>query len=110
MDAFCLIVAPCMAATSADDLCGNERYATYMGAGDQPRFIPSRCLVWCTTLLWHLRNGRLIPQDLYDGAVKALGHDGVTDMIVLIGYYTCVSLTTMNFYGVPASGGGTPRH
>jgi hypothetical protein len=30
-------------------------------------------------------------------------------MIVLIGYYTCVSLT-MNFYAVPASGGGTPRH
>jgi len=56
-----------------------------------------------------LAGGRLIPQDLYDRAVKALGHDGVTDMIVLIGYYTCVSLT-MNFYGVPASGGGTPRH
>ena len=56
-----------------------------------------------------LANGRLIPQDLYDRAVKALGHDGVTDMIVLIGYYTCVSLT-MNFYAVPASGGGTPRH
>jgi 4-carboxymuconolactone decarboxylase len=56
-----------------------------------------------------LVNGRLIPQDLYDRAVKALGHDGVTDMIVLIGYYTCVSLT-MNFYAVPASGGGTPRH
>jgi hypothetical protein len=30
-------------------------------------------------------------------------------MIVLIGYYTCVSLT-MNFYTVPASGGDTPRH
>lgn len=56
-----------------------------------------------------LVGGRLIPQDLYERAVKVLGHDGVTDMIVLIGYYTCVSLT-MNFYGVPASGGGTPRH
>jgi 4-carboxymuconolactone decarboxylase len=56
-----------------------------------------------------LAGGRLIPQDLYDRAVKALGHDGVTDMIVLMGYYTCVSLT-MNFYAVPASGGGTPRH
>jgi 4-carboxymuconolactone decarboxylase len=55
-----------------------------------------------------LASGRLIPQDLYDRAVKALGHDGVTDMIVLIGYYTCVSLT-MNFYAVPVSGGGTPR-
>jgi 4-carboxymuconolactone decarboxylase len=56
-----------------------------------------------------LASGRFIPQDLYDRAVKALGHDGITDMIVLIGYYTCVSLT-MNFYAVPASGGGTPRH
>jgi 4-carboxymuconolactone decarboxylase len=56
-----------------------------------------------------LANRRLIPQDLYDRAVKALGHDGITDVIVLIGYYTCVSLT-MNFYAVPASGGGTPRH
>jgi 4-carboxymuconolactone decarboxylase len=52
---------------------------------------------------------RPIPQDLFDRAVAALGHDGVTDMIVLMGYYTCVSLT-MNFYAVPASGGGTPRH
>jgi 4-carboxymuconolactone decarboxylase len=56
-----------------------------------------------------LAGGRLIPQDLYDRAVKALGHDGITDVIVLIGYYTCVSLT-MNFYAVPASGSGTPRH
>ena len=52
-------------------------------------------------------NGRLIPRD--DRAVEALGHEGVTDLIVLMGYYTCVSLT-MNFYSVPVSGGGTPRH
>ena len=56
-----------------------------------------------------LANGRLIPQDLYDRAVEALGHEGITDVIVLMGYYTCVSLT-MNFYSVPVSGGGTPRH
>lgn len=56
-----------------------------------------------------LAGGRLIPQDLYDRAVKVLGHEGVTDVIVLMGYYTCVSLT-MNFYAVPASGGGTPHH
>ena len=42
---------------------------------------------------------------LYDRAVKVLGHEGITDMIVLMGYYTCVSLT-MNFYAVPA---GSPR-
>lgn len=56
-----------------------------------------------------LAGGRLIPQDLYDQAIKALGHEGITDLIVLLGYYTCVSLT-MNFYAVPASGSGTPRH
>lgn len=56
-----------------------------------------------------LAHGRLIPQDLYDRAVQILGHDSITDMIVLMGYYTCVSLT-MNFYAVPASGGGTARH
>jgi hypothetical protein len=45
----------------------------------------------------------------YDRAVEALGHDGITDLIVLMGYYTCVSLT-MNFYAMPVSGGGTPKH
>ena len=56
-----------------------------------------------------LAAGRLIPQDLYDRVVDILGHEGVTDVIVLMGYYTCVSLT-MNFYAVPASGSGTTRH
>jgi 4-carboxymuconolactone decarboxylase len=51
-----------------------------------------------------LAGGRLVPQGLYDRAVSLLGHEGVTDMIVLMGYYTAVSLT-MNFYSVPA---GTP--
>jgi 4-carboxymuconolactone decarboxylase len=56
-----------------------------------------------------LAGARLIPQDLYDRALALLGDESVTDMIVLMGYYTCVSLT-MNCYAVPASGGGTPRH
>ena len=51
-----------------------------------------------------LADGRLLPQGLHDRAVQALGHVGVTDVIVLMGYYTAVSLT-MNFYAVPA---GTP--
>jgi 4-carboxymuconolactone decarboxylase len=51
-----------------------------------------------------LCGGRLVPQGLYDRSVKTLGHESVTDMIVLMGYYTAVSLT-MNFYAVPA---GTP--
>jgi 4-carboxymuconolactone decarboxylase len=51
-----------------------------------------------------LAGGRLVPQSLYDRAVTVLGHERVTDVIVLMGYYTAVSLT-MNFYAVPA---GTP--
>jgi 4-carboxymuconolactone decarboxylase len=51
-----------------------------------------------------LANNRIIPRGLYDRAVSVLGHVSITDMIVLMGYYTCVSLT-MNFYDVPA---GTP--
>jgi 4-carboxymuconolactone decarboxylase len=55
-----------------------------------------------------LAGGRLISQGLYDRAVKILGHEGVTDMIVLMGYYTAVSLT-MNFYAVPAGSPGLAR-
>lgn len=51
-----------------------------------------------------LAGGRLVPEGLYDRAVKTLGHESITDVIVLMGYYTAVSLT-MNFYAVPA---GTP--
>jgi len=51
-----------------------------------------------------LANNRIISNGLYDRAVSVLGHERITDMIVLMGYYTAVSLT-MNFYAVPA---GTP--
>ena len=55
-----------------------------------------------------LAGGQLVSQGLYDRAVGALGHEGVTDMIVLMGYYTAVSLT-MNFYAVPAGSPGLAR-
>lgn len=51
-----------------------------------------------------LAHNRLVPQGLHDRAVAVLGHERITDLIVLMGYYTAVSLT-MNFYAVPA---GTP--
>ena len=51
---------------------------------------------------------RIVPQGLYDRAVQVLGHESITDMIVLMGYYTCVSLT-MNFYAVPAGSPGLAR-
>jgi 4-carboxymuconolactone decarboxylase len=55
-----------------------------------------------------LAGGQLLSQGLYDRAVKALGHESITDMIVLMGYYTAVSLT-MNFYAVPAGSPGLAR-
>jgi 4-carboxymuconolactone decarboxylase len=55
-----------------------------------------------------LAGGHLVPDGLYDRAVAVLGHESVTDMIVLMGYYTAVSLT-MNFYAVPAGSPGLAR-
>ena len=55
-----------------------------------------------------LAGGRLLPQGLYERAVTTLGHESITDMIVLMGYYTAVSLT-MNFYAVPAGSPGLAR-
>src|SRR5258707_2929678 len=48
-----------------------------------------------------LANSRWISKGLYDRAVKALGHTGITDVTVLMGFYTAVSLT-VGFYDVPA--------
>ncbi len=55
-----------------------------------------------------LAGERLVPQGLYERAVTVLGHVSITDMIVLMGYYTCVSLT-MNFYAVPPGSPGMAR-
>jgi len=52
-----------------------------------------------------LANDRIVPEGLYERAVKLLGHERITDIIVLMGYYTAVSLT-MNFYAVPANSPG----
>jgi 4-carboxymuconolactone decarboxylase len=51
-----------------------------------------------------LAHNRIVSNGLYERAVSVLGHERITDVIVLMGYYTAVSLT-MNFYAVPA---GTP--
>jgi 4-carboxymuconolactone decarboxylase len=55
-----------------------------------------------------LAGGRIVPQGLHDRAVAGLGHEGISDVIVLMGYYTAVSLT-MNFYAVPAGSPGLVR-
>jgi 4-carboxymuconolactone decarboxylase len=40
-----------------------------------------------------LNKSRSVSKGLYDRAVKALGHVGITDVITLMGYYTSVSRT-----------------
>ena len=55
-----------------------------------------------------LSNARWVSQGLYDRAVKALDHVGITDAIALIGHYSTVSMT-LAFYDVPAGATGMKR-
>ena len=55
-----------------------------------------------------LANSRWAAKGLYERAVEALGHIGVTDVICLMGYYAMVSMT-LAFYDVPAGAEGMAR-
>ena len=55
-----------------------------------------------------LSESRWVSKGLYERAVKALGHGGVTDVICLMGFYTSVSMT-LAFYDVPAGAPGMAR-
>ena len=55
-----------------------------------------------------LTNSRWVSKGLYDRAVEALGHVGITDVITLMGFYTSVSLT-LAFYDVPPGATGIER-
>ena len=55
-----------------------------------------------------LSKARWVSQGLYDRAVEALGHVGITDVITLMGHYTSVSMT-LAFYDVPAGAPGMGR-
>ena len=55
-----------------------------------------------------LTAGRWVPQGLFDRAVKALGHEGITDAIALMGHYSTVAMT-LAFYDVPAGAEGMKR-
>ena len=55
-----------------------------------------------------LTEARWVSKGLYDRAVEALGHVGITDVICLIGFYTSVSMT-LAFYDVPAGAPGLAR-
>src|SRR4029077_824104 len=55
-----------------------------------------------------LANSRWAGKGLYDRAVEALGHVGITDVITLMGFYTSVGMT-LAFYDVPAGAEGMAR-
>jgi 4-carboxymuconolactone decarboxylase len=55
-----------------------------------------------------LANARWVSRGLYDRAVEALGHVGITDVITLMGFYTSVAMT-LSFYDVPAGATGLER-
>jgi 4-carboxymuconolactone decarboxylase len=55
-----------------------------------------------------LTNRRWVPRGLYERAVKALGHEGITDVITLMGHYSSVAMT-LAFYDVPDGATGMAR-
>ena len=55
-----------------------------------------------------LSNSRWTSKGLFDRAVEALGHVGITDVITLMGFYTSVSMT-LAFYDVPVGSTGIER-
>src|SRR5918912_1647278 len=55
-----------------------------------------------------LAHARWVSKGLYDRAVEALGHVGITDVITLMGYYASVAMT-LAFYDVPAGATGIAR-
>ena len=55
-----------------------------------------------------LGNGRRVTRSLYERAVAALGHERISDLLVLLGFYTATSFS-MLFYDVPADSQGLQR-
>ena len=55
-----------------------------------------------------LSNARWVSKGLFDRAVEALGHEGITDVITLMGFYSSVSMT-LAFYDVPTDAPGLER-
>jgi 4-carboxymuconolactone decarboxylase len=55
-----------------------------------------------------LASARWVPKGIFDRAVAALGHVGITDVITLMGFYTSVAMT-LAFYDVPADAPGMAR-
>jgi 4-carboxymuconolactone decarboxylase len=67
---------------------------------------PRQQVVYEITLA--LLGPRVVPTGLYRRAISLLGDEGLTDLTVLIGYFTCVSLS-LRAYDVPSSATGIKR-
>ena len=55
-----------------------------------------------------LVNSRYVPKGLYDRAIKELGTNAVSDLAVIMGYFTMVAFTLM-FHDVPSFAEGLKR-
>jgi 4-carboxymuconolactone decarboxylase len=55
-----------------------------------------------------LINSRYVPKGLYDRAVKEVGNNGITDLAIIMGYFTMVAFTLM-FHDVPSFAEGLKR-
>ena len=55
-----------------------------------------------------LVNSRYYTQGTYERAVKALGNNGISDLTVLLGYFSMVGFTLM-FHDVPSEAEGMKR-
>ena len=55
-----------------------------------------------------LANSRWDSEGVWDRAVEALGHEGITDVVCLMGFYTSVSMT-LAFYDVSSGATGMAR-
>lgn len=55
-----------------------------------------------------LVNSRYVPKGLYDRALQKLGANGVSDLAVIMGYFTMVAFTLM-FHDVPSFAEGMKR-
>lgn len=55
-----------------------------------------------------LNTARFVREDTYAAAARALGDDGVVDLVGILGYYTLISMT-INAFEVPPPAGATPE-
>ena len=55
-----------------------------------------------------LINSRYVPKGLYDRAVREVGNNGITDLAIIMGYFTMVAFTLM-FHDVPSFAKGLKR-